>query len=30
MPDYTPKLKQALRRANCSFERLGKGDHEHG
>lgn len=28
MPDYTPKLKQVLREANCSFERPGKGDHE--
>jgi hypothetical protein len=28
MSDYTPRLKQYLREANCSFERQGKGDHE--
>jgi hypothetical protein len=28
MSDYTPRLKQALREAGCSFERPGKGDHE--
>jgi hypothetical protein len=26
--DYTPKLKQVLREAGCTFERPGKGDHE--
>ncbi|MBC8434116.1 MAG: type II toxin-antitoxin system HicA family toxin [Thermodesulfobacteriota bacterium] len=28
MPSFTPKLKQLLRDAGCSFERQGKGDHE--
>ncbi|MDA3918200.1 MAG: type II toxin-antitoxin system HicA family toxin [Deltaproteobacteria bacterium] len=28
MPSFTPKLKQLLRDAECSFERQGKGDHE--
>jgi len=28
MPSFTPKLKQLLREAGCSFERQGKGDHE--
>ena len=28
MPSFTPKLKQFLRDAGCSFERQGKGDHE--
>lgn len=28
MADYTPKLKQVLREAGCTFERPGKGDHE--
>jgi hypothetical protein len=28
MADYTQKLKQILREANCTFERTGKGDHE--
>lgn len=28
MVDYTPKLKQVLREAGCTFERPGKGDHE--
>jgi len=28
MPFFTPKLKQLLRDAGCSFERQGKGDHE--
>jgi predicted RNA binding protein YcfA (HicA-like mRNA interferase family) len=25
---YTKKLKKILRKAGCSFERQGKGDHE--
>ena len=28
MADYTPKLKQVLREAGCTFELPGKGDHE--
>jgi len=28
MSDYTPRLKQVLRVAGCSFVRPGKGDHE--
>jgi len=28
MLSFTPKLKQLLRDAGCSFERQGKGDHE--
>jgi len=28
MSSFTPKLKQLLRDAGCSFERQGKGDHE--
>jgi hypothetical protein len=28
MPSFTPKLKQLLRDAGCTFERQGKGDHE--
>ncbi len=28
MLSFTPKLKQLLRDAECSFERQGKGDHE--
>ena len=28
MADYTPKLKQVLHEAGCTFERPGKGDHE--
>jgi hypothetical protein len=28
MTSFTPKLKQLLGDAGCSFERQGKGDHE--
>jgi hypothetical protein len=28
MADYTPRLKTILRAHGCSFERLGRGDHE--
>ena len=28
MATFTPRLKQILRDAGCSFERQGKGDHE--
>ena len=28
MPSFTPKLKQLLRDAGCSFERQGKGDYK--
>ena len=28
MADYTGDLKNYLRKAGCSFERQGKGDHE--
>jgi hypothetical protein len=28
MSDFTPKLKKYLKKAGCSFERQGKGDHE--
>lgn len=28
MSDYTSDLKKHLRKAGCTFERQGKGDHE--
>ena len=28
MTDYSSNLKKYLRKAGCSFERQGKGDHE--
>jgi len=28
MSDYTGDLKKLLRKAGCTFERQGKGDHE--
>lgn len=28
MGDYTPELKQILKRHGCRFVRQGKGDHE--
>ncbi len=28
MTNYTPILKQLLRKSGCYFERQGKGDHE--
>ncbi|NNJ84944.1 MAG: type II toxin-antitoxin system HicA family toxin, partial [Gammaproteobacteria bacterium] len=28
MADFAPLLKKLLRRADCCFERQGKGDHE--
>jgi len=28
MSDFTPHLKRILKKAGCSYEREGKGDHE--
>ncbi len=28
MADFAPELKRLLRKAGCTFDRQGKGDHE--